>query len=273
VKLKNWQKSWESSMISTTTKTIELEIYGEPYKHFEAELYKRNKNLATFYIKSNFHQYRLSLIVDQIKRIVEKAKKKVVMVNLGCGTGELESKLVGVENLYKIGVDVSEEAITEGIKAGLFDRAIVADMTEPIFEKIDFPKPIDIVVAAEVLEHVQHPGVFIKNKISVLQNKGGFFLGSVPNMAQLNDVIGLFTGKGYSYQTTRPLLDSTSGHISFFSLESLKNTLSFGGYNKVKIAGNGVRLFRKGDFGYRFLSKIPFLKQFSDRFVFSCQLT
>lgn len=252
-------------------KSIGVEVYGEPYKHFEAELYKRDKSLANFYINSDFHQYRLSLIANQIKKIVEKSERKMIMVNLGCGSGELESRLVGLKNLFKIGIDVSKEALNEGFEAGVFDRAIVVDMMGDKFNNIDFPKPIDIVVAAEVLEHIQHPGIFIKEKINSLQVKGGYFLGSVPNMSQLHDVFGLFTGKGYSYQTYRPLTDLTSGHISFFSLQSLKETLSYGGYHNGEIAGNGIRLSRRGDWGLRFLSKISFLKQFSDRFIFYCR--
>lgn len=249
----------------------DIETYGKPQNHFEAKLYKKDKNLAFFYITSNLHQHRLNMIAEQIRQIASKSDKQITMLNLGCGTGELETKLTDLNNLYKIGVDVSAAALKAGKNKKLFDRIIAVDVMSEEFSKIKFPKSIDIIVAAEILEHIPHPGIFIKQKIYSLQKKGDYFLGSVPNISQIYDVIGLFTGRGDSYQTTRPLMDSTSGHISFFSLHSLQRVLSFAGYDHISISGNGVRLFRKGDFGFKMLSKITFLKQYSDRFVFSCR--
>ena len=251
--------------------SLRTEVYGQPEKHFEAELYKKKKNNTVFYLNNALHIRRLTILAEIIRKIsIENHNKKLTMINLGSGEGELERQVKSLTNLYKIGIDVSSEALGVGVKKKLFDRTISVDIAKDLDKVKSLPKA-DIVVAGEILEHLKHPGVFIKENVKPLISEGGYFIGSVPNMAQLYDIFGLLTGKGESYQTTRPLTDITSGHISFFSIHSLLKTLDYAGYEKIGIKGNGVRINRKGDKNLFFLSKLPFFINFSDRLIFYCR--
>lgn len=250
---------------------FQIEVYSQPEKHFEAELYKKQRTNAVFYLTNCLHKRRLKLLAEIIKNIsIENNNKKLIMINLGSGEGELEGQIKSITNLYKIGTDVSSEALKVGMKKKLFNRAISVDIEKDLDKIKSLPKA-DIVIAGEILEHLKHPGVFIKENVKPLISKGGYFIGSVPNMAQLFDVIGLLTGRGESYQTTRPLTDITSGHISFFSIHSLLKTLKYAGYKEIVIKGNGVRIKKKGDKNLFFLSKLPFFINFSDRLIFNCR--
>ncbi len=250
---------------------IKPEVYGQPEKHFEAILFKKQNNKVYSYLDNKLHKKRLTLISEIIREIVDKSiNKKMIMINLGCGEGELENQVKSLANLYKIGIDVSLEVLQVGLDRQCFDRVISVDVEKDL-DKIDKLPKADFVVAAEILEHIRTPGVFIKKVINPLIKHGGYFLGSVPNIAQIHDVIGLLTGMGESYQTTRPLTDVASGHISFFSIHSLLTTLKYAGYSDIKVMGNGVRINRNGDKNSFCLSKLPFFINFSDRFIFKCR--
>ena len=192
------------------------------------------------------------------------------MLDLGSGEGELEEKIKNVDSLVKIGVDVSQKSLRHGLKRKRYNKIIGVDIEEGL-EKINLEGKVDIVVVAEVLEHLRHPGIFIEKEVKPLLKDGGYLMGSVPNMAQIHDIIGLATGRGESYQAYRPLMDFTSGHISFFSINSLKKILRLAGYTNIRIIGNGVRLRRRGDLNLFWLSKLPYFKNFSDRFIFICK--
>lgn len=246
-----------------------MEKIGHPEKHFEARLYKTQKKKVVFYLKNNLHRKRLDLLEEMIRSISKRINKKMVMINLGPGEGVLESRIKDLD-IYKIGVDVSLEALQSGLNRKLFNRAIATDIEQGLAKIKPLPQA-DIIVAAEILEHLKHPGLFIKENINHFLKTGGYFLGSVPNLAQFYDVWGFLSGKGGSYQTTRPLTDITGPHVSFFSIYSLRKMLEFAGYEDITIKGNGVRITRNGDKNVFFLSKLPFFINFSDRYIFCCQ--
>lgn len=238
---------------------------GHPESHLEAKLYKRGRKKAFFYLGSTLHKRRIRIIEGLIRKSVTVANRKYTLLNLGPGEGELERRILDL-NIYKIGIDVSEEALNFGLKRKRFDKVIVADFERNI-GKINTPK-VDILIVSEVLEHIKHPGVFVKDKIKPLIKDGGIIIGSVPNMSQTHDIIGQIFGTGHCYQTARPLTDVESNHISFFSIKSLEEMLGFCGFREIKIIGNGVRIFRKGDVNSFVLGKLPFFRNFSDRLIF-----
>lgn len=248
---------------------IKTDKVASPGEHFESQLYSKQKNRAIFYLANPLHKKRLWIISNLIERIAKTENKHLILIDLGSGEGELEERIKHLKNVTKVAVDVSEEALNVGLNHERFNTIAVADI-ERSLEKVVSKNSADIVVAAEILEHLKHPGIFIKKKIRPILKKDGYFIGSVPNMAQLHDILGLISGLGSSYQTTRPLTDITSGHVAFFSIHSLRKVLESAGFKNIKIVGNGVRLKREGDTNLFFLSKLPFFKNFSDRFIFCC---
>lgn len=245
-------------------------VIVEKMDHPEAILYRQIGHETYFYLASSLHKKRMDLLAGSIVRTASQTSSRVTMLDIGAGEGELESRLEGLNNLEKIAVDVSPEAMNVGFENGYFNKTIVVDVEDPDSLKKQLGgEKMDIIVAAEILEHLRHPGVFVRENLIPLLKSGGSFIGSVPNAMQIHDVLDIVTGRGGSYQLTRPLMDSESGHISFFTAFALKKVLEFAGLENVTIVGNGVRLHRNGDKSSELLLKVPILKNFPDRFVFS----
>jgi|YNPBryunderm2012_1023409.scaffolds.fasta_scaffold20302_2 2-polyprenyl-3-methyl-5-hydroxy-6-metoxy-1,4-benzoquinol methylase len=84
--------------------------------------------------------------------------------------------------------------------------------------------PFDVVVAADVLEHLADPAATLRWLVGLLA-PGGRILVSVPNVAFLTVRLGLLVGR-FEYQP-RGILDRT--HLRFFTRRSLFALLRDGG--------------------------------------------
>lgn len=148
------------------------------------------------------------------------------VLDLGCRDGALTSfftegnKVTGVD-IDKISLEKANKDL--GIETLSFD--IQSDWNELRGRKFD------AVVAGEFLEHVFYPDR-ISLKVHNVLNKGGIFVGSVPNAFSLkNRIKYLFANKKYT-----PLSDPT--HINHFSSNELKKMLEQY-FSKVEIVGMG----------------------------------
>ncbi|HXA31680.1 MAG TPA: bifunctional glycosyltransferase/class I SAM-dependent methyltransferase [Acidimicrobiales bacterium] len=131
------------------------------------------------------------------------------ILDLGCSSGLLSERLKRMGH-HVTGVDVNEiEEVTERTNA--FVRA---DLNEGIPSEVG--TGFDIVLAADVLEHVVNPGVLLSQVRDVLA-PNGTALFCVPNIAhwypRFRSTFGMF---GYDQ---RGILDST--HLRFFTRRSL----------------------------------------------------
>ncbi|MDD3175234.1 MAG: class I SAM-dependent methyltransferase [Candidatus Nanoarchaeia archaeon] len=95
-----------------------------------------------------------------------------------------------------------------------------ADLNEPL----NLKKTYEVIVAGELIEHIENTGIFLENVKKHLNSKGLFFL-STPNSTSFRFGFYAFFGKEPEY----------SEHIKYFSKDSLKLILSR--YFKVKKIG------------------------------------
>lgn len=100
--------------------------------------------------------------------------------------------------------------------AKVFDRAIIADL-----ERLTtLPRPVDVIVLADVLEHLAKPEALLALAAETLDHDGAIVV-SIPNIANLASRLGLLFGR-FEYQD-RGILDRT--HLRFYTLSSARRLL------------------------------------------------
>lgn len=185
-------------------------------------------------------------------------KKGKIILDVGCGSGELGELLKEKFQVEVHGVDINDEAIKSAKKKGI--KVKVADVEEKWPYK---DAQFDVVTATEIIEHVVNPDHFLSEAKRVLE-KNGYLVITTPNLsAWFNRIIFLF---GYQpFFTEVSTIDKTMGlsftrritpnrepvgHVRCFTMKALKDILELHGYEIVLV---------KGTYGYYFPQPIKFI--------------
>jgi glycosyltransferase involved in cell wall biosynthesis len=152
------------------------------------------------------------------------------ILDLGCSSGLLSERLLEMGHEV-VGVDVNE---LEGVR----DRTssfFKVDLNDGIPSEVG--SGFDIVLAADVLEHVVNPGQLM-NQIRSVLNPAGTALLCVPNIAhwypRFRSTLGMFD------YDQRGILDAT--HLRFFTRRSLGRLVRRGGFAIRRIEPLGLPL-------------------------------
>ena len=150
------------------------------------------------------------------------------VLDLGCSTGELSRRIRKLGHAVT-GVDAAEPPDA----ADHFDRFVVADLDRPLPAAV--AGPFDVVVAADVLEHLAHPGRLLDDVAGRLA-EGGRVLASVPNFAHWYPRLRVFAGR-FDYDR-RGILDA--GHLRFFTRRSFERLARGHGYAVRRCTSVGI---------------------------------
>ncbi len=166
-----------------------------------------------------------------------KSKPPSTVLDLGCSSGLLSARLREMGHRVT-GVDVIEIA---GV-ADRTDTFVRADLNEGIPPEVG--KDFDIVLAADVLEHLVNPGALMSQIRNVIA-PGGVALFCVPNIAhwypRLRSTLGMFD------YDQRGILDST--HLRFFTRRSIRKLVERQGFKVQRIECVGLPLDALGVIG------------------------
>ena len=122
-------------------------------------------------------------------------------------------------------VDSDAEALESLSHSGL--RTVLADLEGPVWLSALKAEGFDVVILADVLEHLREPGALLARIAhSDLLTDDGMLVISVPNAAHESVVAELLLGD-FKYSRTG-ILDST--HLRWFTLESLRRLLEQHGF-------------------------------------------
>ena len=134
------------------------------------------------------------------------------VLDLGCRDGSLTRHVVAAGNQV-VGVDVDRAAL-QRCQAALGIPTCWADLSEglPTIGDAEF----DVVVLAEVLEHLPDPALVIAEAARVLR-PGGLFVGSVPNAFRLKNRLRFLAGRDFETDPT---------HLQHFSASRLHDLLA-----------------------------------------------
>jgi len=132
------------------------------------------------------------------------------VLDVGCGSGVLLRHLAGHAG-YRAGVELSTTAAAAAARVA--DRVVNSPVTAPLpFE----PASFDVVVCADILEHLPEPGPALET-VAALCRPGGAVVISVPNVANWQARLRLLRGV-WRYEPTG-LFDT--GHLRFLTRETL----------------------------------------------------
>ncbi len=152
------------------------------------------------------------------------------ILDLGCSSGLLSERLRDIGHKVT-GVDVME-------LAGVTDRTdqfFKADLNEGIPPEVG--SDFDIVLAADVLEHLVNPGALMSQVREVLSDDG-VALFCVPNIAhwypRFRSTLGMFD------YDQRGILDAT--HLRFFTRRSIRKLIERQGFSIQRIESVGLPL-------------------------------
>lgn len=156
-------------------------------------------------------------------KIVSLVPPATRVLEFGCATGYMSDVLKNRLGCTVTGVEISPEAAE--LAEQHTDRVIVGDA-----EKIDYAAELageefDVVLFADVLEHLKEPGDVLR-RIRPFVAENGVVIASIPNIAHGSVRLALLGGE-FRYRDLG-LLDST--HLRFFTRASIQDLFEETGY-------------------------------------------
>jgi SAM-dependent methyltransferase len=128
--------------------------------------------------------------------------------------GELIHQRLAVSAGELWGVDIDAEGISF-LRDNGFENLIVGDASEIDQIEVLTKRDFDIVLASEIIEHLQNPGQFLRNIRAVMRPNRTELIATVPNAHRIDTLFWLLRGIEYvhpdhnywfSYQTATNLL-------------------------------------------------------------------
>ena len=168
--------------------------------------------------RSNFQGYELELL---IKNLGKNAKKKLKVLDLGCGGGNVDGFLKSKFPNWEItGVDISTKALK--IAKANYPKVIFLKRS---VENLDFDsKSFDLILSLDTLEHFDNPGKVVKSARSVLEDDGVFFL-AIPLEKQFPTLYWLMNKFGWDKGKR-----ASVGHINVFNNVEILNLFIEAGF-------------------------------------------
>ena len=152
----------------------------------------------------------------------EAASDTKKVLDVGCWTGEV-GRILTERGCAVTGIEIDAEAARLAEK--VLDRVVVADLdAQPLTELVE-PGTFDVVIFADVLEHLLDPRAALEQARELLA-PGGRVVISIPNVTHGSVRLALLQGRWRTTDTG--LLDHT--HIKFYSREGLVGLFTDAGY-------------------------------------------
>lgn len=168
---------------------------------------------------------------EKVRRVFPTAQHLRIL-DLGCGDGRVVEHLVKDHEVF--GLDTSAEGVriaqTKGIHAALGS----------VDGQFDFPgTAFDVVLALDILEHLQHLSDTLAQVKKVLK-PGGFLIISIPNHFDLRTRLEILCGKGIVKWSQRQYTTKAweYEHIRFLRLEDMLEVLREQGFRVDKLQCN-----------------------------------
>src|SRR4051812_10207208 len=138
------------------------------------------------------------------------------VLEFGCSSGYMSAVFQRRLGCSVTGIEVCADAADEA--RAYCERVIVGDAEHLDFEELFGGERFDVIVFADVLEHLKAPGQMLRRVAPFLADDGAI-VASVPNVAHGSVRLALLNGE-FAYRASG-LLDET--HIRFFTRDSIRD--------------------------------------------------
>lgn len=204
----------------------------------------------------------LEWIVDKVERERDSLGRHLRILDIGCGTGMIAMPLASLGH-YVSAVDISPENVQFATEINSFKNLNFrcADCTSEAFPSW-FDTPFDIVIASQVIEHVEDPSMLIRNAVVCASDAAEFLFTTINAFNQVEALVLLLEKlhiDNLFRKLKREVIDSkkskekiaTSGsinvgrgapHVQHFTIGKLKKLLAVHGLEVVEIANTGTVL-------------------------------
>ncbi len=119
------------------------------------------------------HTKKLKYILSHIDQFKNLKKSKIDLLDFGCGNGNAVSRYLINDGTNYYGVDIHAPSLEYASKN-------YSSMQAKFSTKIPYGKVFDIIVYADILEHLENPKSVIKEHSELLADDG-IMIGAVPN--------------------------------------------------------------------------------------------
>jgi 2-polyprenyl-3-methyl-5-hydroxy-6-metoxy-1,4-benzoquinol methylase len=183
-------------------------------------------------------------------KIVQYVGENKRVLDVGCAAGYLAKELKK-KNCYVVGIELDPKAAKEATR--YCDKVITGNVE--VIDEISYSEGFfDIIIYADVLEHLVRPDLVLK-KFAKYLSKKGYVLASIPNVVNWYYRLRFLFGT-FNYEESG-ILDKT--HLRFFTLKTAKELFETSDYRIIKIDYTGfaskykiLRLF-PGFFAIQFI--------------------
>lgn len=163
------------------------------------------------------------------------------VLELGCATGQM-SRVLQERGCEVVAIEADAEAAKRA--AEHCNHVIVGDLEQLDFDVELGDRRFDVIVAADVLEHLKSPE-FVLSALRPFLALGGYLVASVPNVTHGSVRLALLSGS-FPYADTG-LLDRT--HLRFYDRTSMSDMLTRGQFSAVHVDTTDLEIDR---------SEVPF---------------
>jgi 2-polyprenyl-3-methyl-5-hydroxy-6-metoxy-1,4-benzoquinol methylase len=141
-------------------------------EHINRDFYERElPGLTDYWKKMAAPRFRVQTVLEQLRQ-----RKPSSVVDLGCGGGQLLDEVRhALPQARLVGIDLSERQIADNRAHRPDIRWLTANLEQPGEWPADDRQRYAAVTAVEVIEHLDHPEIFLKNARALLA-PGGFLL-------------------------------------------------------------------------------------------------
>ncbi len=147
------------------------------------------------------------------------------VLDVGCGTGSVSRIIAGSRNAKIIGIEPNSRRAAAARARGL--EVYEERFTPAVLQLLE---PFDVILFADVLEHVADPGSFLQFARRGLL-PGGRVVASVPNVAHWSVRLDLLRGR-FDYQPVG-IRDAT--HLRWFTADTVRSLFETNGLRVISL--------------------------------------
>ncbi len=158
------------------------------------------------------------------KLIAEELANDSTVLDVGCNRGYL--KKISSRNVY-YGIDNNSFVLQQALRNG-YKKVYKLDLN--YIEKIKLPFKFDLIVFADILEHILFPELVLELFIKKYLKSDGRVIISLPNIANITIRLNLLLGK-FNYSESG-ILDK--GHLYLYTLKTGRELVKASGLKIIK---------------------------------------